>query len=317
MTSRHDIPIIDFSLFETKKVTCAQQIKEASVSIGFLYLRNHGIDQSDIDNIFVVSQEYFSLPTETKLEHRIKRDNFGYSALHQETLDPETQNTGDFKEAFNFGKFVGGNCSQELPATLAQHKDFLAKFSRICHNLCLKILEAFAIALEIPETEGGKGWFTERHLYELESGDILRVLHYPAVKSIDHDDMRAGSHSDYGSLTLLFQKDVGGLEVLSGDDQWISAPVIPGCVLVNIGDLLEYWSGGLFRSTKHRVVFRHDNLLLDRYSVAYFCHAADDVSLEPIPSRLVVGRMEVNSSDGRVLTAGQHLRNRLDASYKY
>ena len=54
MTSMHNIPIIDFSLFETEILTCAQQIKEACVSIGFFYLRHHGIDQSDIDNIFAV-----------------------------------------------------------------------------------------------------------------------------------------------------------------------------------------------------------------------------------------------------------------------
>ncbi|CAG8826414.1 12607_t:CDS:1, partial [Dentiscutata erythropus] len=81
---------------------------------------------------------------------------------------------------------------------------------------------------------------------------------------------------------------IAGFEVLSADMNWISVPVIPDCVLINIGDLLEFWTQGLFKSTKHRVVFRKETLNQDRYSIAYFCHAEDDVGLEPIPSRFII-----------------------------
>ncbi|CAG8506969.1 2495_t:CDS:2 [Acaulospora morrowiae] len=142
-------------------------------------------------------------------------------------------------------------------------------------------------------------------------------------------------HSDYGSLTVLIQKDIGGLEILSNSSFWIPAPVIPNHVLINIGDLLEFWTKGLFKSTVHRVVARNnktsgdknfapDN---DRYSIAYFCHAEDDVGLDPIPSKIIdvldentkvwdkVGYKE--GAKGKVITSGEHLRYRLDVSYKY
>ncbi|CAG8569963.1 13481_t:CDS:2, partial [Racocetra fulgida] len=163
----------------------------------------------------------------------------------------------------------------------------------------MKILQAFAIALEINETDGGKYWFERRHRYEAESGDILRILHYPAINSVDSEDIRAGSHSDYGSLTILFQKDIAGLEVLSTDMNWIPVPVLPDCILINIGDLLEFWSQGLFKSTQHRVVFHKETLNQDRYSIAYFCHAEDDVGLDPIPSRFLV----VDDKGGNNITA--------------
>lgn len=221
----------------------------------------------------------------------------------------------------------------------------------MCHSLCLKILQSFAIALEIPQSIGGRHWFEDRHRYEAQSGDGLRILHYPNTINKANKEgekkgegknrdliIRAGSHSDYGSLTILFQKDIGGLEILSTDNdssnnnnnspRWISAPIIPNCVLVNLGDLIEFWSKGLFKSTIHRVTYNNSNNDKDngRYSIAYFCHAEDDVSLDPIPSK-IIGEFEEDiriwkkigkgkSEYGTKMTAGDHLKYKLGVSYK-
>lgn len=107
--------------------------------------------------------------------------------------------------------------------------------------------------------------------------------------------------------------------------QWISAPVINDCVLINIADLLEYWSKGLFNSTKHRVTFNNDTKMIDRYSIAYFCHAEDDVGLDPIPSKYLENLNLVNVEKGIEygvdgtkipLTAGEHLKYRLISTYR-
>ncbi|CAG8465242.1 9241_t:CDS:2, partial [Dentiscutata heterogama] len=295
------IPIIDFSLFEEDSSNCSKQIKSASESIGFFFLKNHGIEREIIDDMFKNTQEYFNLSLEEKSKYRItKEKNKGYAAMHQETLDPDNQTSGgDFKETFNFGKILDGKPTQELPLLFEKNLIVLESFIKSCHRLCVKVLQAFAIALEISETEGGKYWFEKRHRYEEKSGDILRILHYPAMNKVNSEDIRAGSHSDYGSLTILFQKDIAGLEVLSADMNWVSVPVIPDCVLINIGDLLEFWTQGLFKSTKHRVVFRKETLNQDRYSIAYFCHAEDDVGLDPIPSRFIIA----DEKGGKSMTA--------------
>lgn len=91
-------------------------------------------------------------------------------------------------------------------------------------------------------------------------------------------------------------------------------------ILVNIGDLLNYWTNGLLMSTVHRVVFPSDGGD-DRYSIAYFCHPADNTKLVSVPSP-VVNTMD---SEGRgvhgqqdesdVMTAKQHLNFRLAATY--
>ncbi|CAG8531282.1 14891_t:CDS:10 [Funneliformis caledonium] len=304
------IPIIDFSLFD--QIDCSKEIKRASETIGFFYLKNHGISQDE-------AKEFFDLSKEEKLKYTVNENYNGYVSVHQEMLDPSNQKIGDWKECFNFGKLHDEKPrSQILPPYFEGKSEFINKFEKKCHQLCMKILQAFAIALEIPPEEGGKNWFEQRHKYENDSGDTLRILHYPPIKhNIDEKDIRAGSHTDYGSLTILFQKDIGGLEVeLPSTKQWISAPVINDCVLINIADLLEYWSKGLFKSTKHRVVFNDDTVKKDRYSIAYFCHAENDAGLDPIPSKYLENLVPLNLEKGisygvdgvkKPSTAGEHL----------
>lgn len=181
-------------------------------------------------------------------------------------------------------------------------------------------------------------WFTSRHDQALDatstSGTILRMLYYPALadsttlpgdESITVEDVRAGAHSDYGSVTLLFQQPgQPGLEIKNPDGSWSSVAIDPAGalqqgkplpILVNIGDLLEDWTAGLLKSTVHRVVFPAEAKDAgDRYSVAYFCHPLDDVLLEPVPSPLLKNRSNGHDS-GQHITAKQHLQNRLAATY--
>ena len=117
-----------------------------------------------------------------------------------------------------------------------------------------------------------------------------------------------GEHSDYGTITLLFQDQLGGLEVKDVDGNWVSAEPIPGTILVNVGDLLESLSGGKFPATRHRVTipeveFRRRNL---RQSLPFFVHPDDAVVCEPL-----------DGADPRypAVTARQHLENRFKATY--
>ena len=171
-------------------------------------------------------------------------------------------------------------------------------------------------------------------------------------------DIRAGAHSDYGSLTLLFQlPGQPGLEILTPSGEWVPVPTDPSSatlsssswvkttetkslpILANIGDLLSYWTNGLLKSTTHRVVFptycdlsngvsktsgnddvgdEYENNA--RYSIAYFCHPLNDAKLEPLPSEAVHARKLIGDNDNsrrgeRVMTAKDHLDERLAATY--
>lgn len=161
-------------------------------------------------------------------------------------------------------------------------------------------------------------------------------MKYPSLAGTDYNpelDIRAGAHSDYGSVTLLFQlPGQPGLEILAPDGKWAPVPVDPSGsktseqvastlpILVNIGDLLSYWTNGLLKSTVHRVIYPEESRKAgqDRYSIAYFCHPLDDASLVPIPSRVIDVHTAKSGSHEVVrgnLTAKDHLNNRLAATY--
>jgi len=198
-----------------------------------------------------------------------------------------------------------------------------------CHALGMKLLEAFALDMGLDID-----FFTSKHKYEHQQSSILRLLYYPPVASsgfLSNADIRAGSHSDYGTCTFLFQKEIGGLQILlpstSSDPgpTWLDAPVIEDSILVNIGDLFDFWTGGKFKSTQHRVVApRNAAEAQGRFSIAYFLHPADSERLVRIQlkddtehaaedERSVVRRFGVPVD--AELTAKEWLLRRLGATY--
>ena len=154
------------------------------------------------------------------------------------------------------------------------------------------------------------------------TGDnTLRLLHYPAVAPGGFEDgkrVRAGAHSDYGSLTLLFQDQRGGLQVArpGGKSGWLDVKPKEGTIVVNAGDLLARWSNDFIRSTKHRVVEPppSEQNLKDghppRYSVAYFCNPDFDRQIEALP-----GTWEEHGKKYEGINSGDYLVQRLSATY--
>ncbi|MEI1373380.1 MAG: 2OG-Fe(II) oxygenase family protein [Nostoc sp.] len=123
--------------------------------------------------------------------------------------------------------------------------------------------------------------------------------------------VRAGEHSDYGSITLLFQDDVGGLEVQTASGEWIAAPTIPDTVIVNTGDLIQRWTNHVFCSTKHRVMIPSDNRVnQSRYSVAFFCHPNDHTEIACLESC-----QKEQSPIYPPILAREYLLSRLQATY--
>lgn len=235
----------------------------------------------------------------------------------------------------NIGAHAHGQLEQPLPKPFQPHLKTITDFQDSCDDLCRRIFIHFATALNIEQD-----WFVSRHdRHKGTSGTVLRLLYYPYISNSSEDDIRAGAHSDFGSITLLFQlPGQPGLEIKTPSGEWAAVPVDPlqtgksttGSknlpILVNIGDLLEDWTGGLLKSTVHRVIFprntgtsNKDTTGNDRYSIAYFCHPLDDARLDPVPSKLVKeygDRTGKGSTrNGTVLTAKDHLMERLAATY--
>ncbi|CAI7595364.1 unnamed protein product [Penicillium manginii] len=327
MTSPIRLPMIDLSDPDT--AAAGKSLLNAAIEHGFLYIdsRTSNFTKCDVERVFKM--------------------NKGWVGMHVETLDPENHKRGDFKEALNIGELNDGKFQQALPPTLLSQEKEIAHFTRLCNETCAQILKLLSQGLEMPEN-----FFTSRHdPSKGPTGNSLRLLFYPSdVSSFRPEkDIRAGAHSDYGSITLLFQyPGQPGLEILTPDQKWAPVPVYPGDlieypfppILVNIGDMLSYWTNGLLRSTVHRVVFPHEMPEIseskprDRYSIAFFCQPVGSTELVPVPSRLVENHREkgnknsnksfvvgygggANSldSDQPRMTASEHLQLRLNATY--
>ncbi|KAI4736842.1 iron/ascorbate family oxidoreductase [Aureobasidium sp. EXF-12298] len=293
--SSAQIPVIDIS---PSNPHAATQLLDAAANNGFVFVENNAAAGMP--------------PTKVQTMFNLVKNNL----VH---------------EAFNLGEFDCNKPNQPLPEPFSTKVNTVADFSHSCHALCNKLLQLFAEALEMPSD-----WFSSRHdQTKGPSGSIMRLLYYPSVPDTlapDEDDIRAGAHSDYGTLTLLFQlPGQPGLEIKTPSGEWESVPVDPHGtllsdpskplpILVNIGDLLAYWTNGLLKSTVHRVIFPKDARRggEDRYSMAYFCHPLDDAELVPVPSKRVEqyeDGIEGVKKGGKTLTAKDHLLERLAATY--
>ncbi|KAI1183473.1 2OG-Fe(II) oxygenase superfamily protein [Nemania serpens] len=345
MTDATLIPIIDISESQADQASIAKRLVDAAAEHGFVYIKNTGLDISvaQIEQAFSISKILFDSPLEDKQRCRIQKNNQGWSGMHSETLDPKTQRIGDFKEGFNFGTFSNSKANQPIPKSIEPYEADIAAFSESCHKLCCKLLLLFGIGLGVSPPD----FFSQAHSSDKASRAILRFLHYPpptATPSAQESDVRAGAHSDYGSVTLLFRlKGQAGLEILTATNSWVPVPVCPSGtendpsppILINIGDLLSYWTNGLLRSTVHRVRFGtrnsvHATGLADgestedpRYSIVYFGQPANDTPLTAVPSErvrnfkggLAIANTGNPYAERKVLTADEHLNMRLQATY--
>lgn len=275
------IPIVNFAPLlthtEAAKWQVAEQIEQACQTYGFFYLTHHGLSAYQIEQTFAQAQAFFALPMAVKQQVlRSPQTNCGYVPLATEALNPSRP--GDWKEAFNIG------LETEWLAEPSQFRPLVWQFYQSCiAQVAMPLLQALALALHLPET-----FLVDRHGQNF----FLRLLHYPPVsESLKASQFRAGEHTDYGTITLLFQQAAGkfedstdgGLEIYTQQSGWLPAPALPGTVLVNIGDALQRWTNDRFRSTPHRVVLPRAQGR-SRYSIALFCDPNPAVEIACLPT---------------------------------
>ena len=258
------IPVIDFN-----SSYADQHIEDAYTSTGFAVFTNclTETEQSDIDCWFNEMKNFFELDLKIKNKYPYEGDtNLGYSIMGAENVDPTAPK--DMKESFNYNNQRMPNYL--WPTELPDFKATALESINVADKLTLRILERFDRILKCGTT------LVDAHLKPF---NTTRVIHYPAYDGhINDRQMRIGEHSDYGTITLLWQiNDVPGLEVQDIKGNWHPVPYADNGVVVNIGDLLQRWTNNYFKSTKHRVVNSH--IHLPRYSMPHF--------VDPTPGTIV------------------------------
>ncbi|KAK2734483.1 hypothetical protein FQN55_002653 [Onygenales sp. PD_40] len=314
------LPLIALRSF-TSVERLATELMRVGRNPGFFYLTGHELTDSAAKPMFDLAGDFFrKTPKEEKMRF-VGSGGLGYTGFRDEKLSGKGR--GDLKESFYMAN-PKGSVSQSLPKILDHGKEEIAEFYGKCEAITERLLEAFAVGLKLPQD-----YLSSRHKGECSR---LRIISYPPVPSRDdnqqptgdEEDIRAGGHTDYGSITLLFRQpdDKGGLQVLLDDEHWIDIPCIKDAIVVNIADALEFWTSGRLRSTVHRVVFpRTASENAARLSIPFFVQPDADVLMAPM-SQEGANQDEFNEvlkrkcySSAKPLTAGEHLTQRSRATY--
>jgi isopenicillin N synthase-like dioxygenase len=304
-----DIPVIDLIDAETDAglARVASELGAACREVGFFYVVNHGVPSNLVAEAFAASRNFFAQPVAEKLELSMDviGHNRGYAGFMREALDPA--HGRDRKEAFNIGLDLAaddpglkaGEPYRALNAwpTTPGFRDTLLAYFDACLALGDRIHRAFASDLGLD-----LDYFVDKLARPLAT---LRLLRYPPEPV---GEIGAGTHTDYGNITLLQTDGVGGLEVRTRAGRWLAAPSISGAFIVNIGDCLMRWTNDVYVSTPHRVVSRGAG---ERYSIAFFLDPNPFANVEAIPSCVAPGE---SPKYPRIL-AHQYLRTRLEATY--
>lgn len=305
-TAISSIPIIDFQPFWQGDTATQQliaiQIDRACREIGFFYLRNYGTPAGLLAQQFEQSRQFFALPLMAKqqLAWRTAASNCGYGGLGREQLDPACPS--DYKETFNINRELESSLVEQRhwPKQLPEFRSTVIDFFAACVQTADAVLQAIALALKLPPD-----FFTLCHSQQVHT---LRLLHYPPLPSDPSTEyLRAAAHTDYGSITLLFQDAIAGLEVQTVSGDWIAAPPVANTVLVNLGDLMQRWTNAEYRSTRHRVL--PTAATQHRYSIAFFC--------QPNPDTEIICLPDCSDRPARYapIAAGDYLLQRLQATY--
>ncbi len=310
------IPVIDISPLYGDDLAGARavaaDIRRASVEAGFFYIRGHHMPPDLMRATLMASKFFFSRPDAEKRAIQVNGAHRGYVPFAQTTLG--RQYKADLKESFNFafpfaaddpdvvaGKpLIGVN---QWPQGEEVWRSVLEDYYRTLFEVGQRVLEGFALALDAPRT-----YFRDLYKRPLVR---TRLLHYPPQpEGSGEDQFGAAPHTDWGCMTLLWQDQVGGLQVRNRAGQWIDAPYIEGTFVVNIGDMLERWSNDLFVSTPHRVVNASGR---ERYSIPMFYDPDFDTAVECLPNCSGPG----NPPKYPRTVAGEYITAKYDEAYAY
>lgn len=256
-----DVPTIDI---DRDPAEVGSEIDEVLRTVGFFQVVNHGVPDAVADRTWQLTRAFFDLPLDDKMPiAREEGGQFGYFPMLAESLanSLDAMDKGDLKESLNVSGglahghipgdaveaslFATPRWPEALPGLRPAWEDYIGEM----RTLADRLLSIFALGLGLDAR------------YFADKVDVApvsqRAINYPEQDTApDEGVLRAGAHTDYGTLTILRQElGRGGLQVHEPKtDAWIDIPSTPGALVINIGDLMARWTNDRWTSTLHRVI---------------------------------------------------------------
>jgi isopenicillin N synthase-like dioxygenase len=317
------LPVVDVAAFASgidhstaAAADAAGRIDEIFREIGFLLVTGHGIEAAVKEGMLDQLRRFFALPTPEKEKIAIGRSTChrGYVGIATETLDDANTMAGDLKETIDSGREHGTDHPEVVAGTplhgpnqLPDSPGFRAAWQEYFDQAleaAERVQRGVAMALGLPVD----------FLLDLPGETMyhFRMIHYPPQHRLPpaEGQLGCGAHTDYGSVTLLTDDGVGGLQVMRRDGTWIDVEVPDDHVVVNLGDLMAIWTNDRYVSNPHRVINPPD---VDRYSMPLFVTPPFHARIECLETCLAPGETPRYAP----MEAGPYLLSRFDNTHSY
>lgn len=297
------IPKIDYKIIVNQNDPSfedeAKKFNYAISQYGFLLLKNTLVDSNVKNNIFKTYKAFFNLALEekNKVNMALTSSNRGWGAPRGEQVNPDYN--PDYKEIFDSGPFKKVSSkfkdltyySENLwPSQLPNFEENVNEYFDLCTQIGINILSSIEFSLGYSEN-----FFRDKFKYPM---SLLRCNYYPPRKfSLSNKDYGIAPHTDYGCITILLTDSNPGLEIKNPSNEWELVNPKQDEVIVNFGDMLEFWSGEKIKATPHRV-YGNNN---ERFSIPFFFNPQFDTII----------------SEKDNIIAGEYLSRKYDTTYSH
>jgi isopenicillin N synthase-like dioxygenase len=304
------IPSVDLTDFidgdVNKRAAFVKALGNAYEDVGFVAVKNHGVHQDIINELYRQVQQFFSLPLEQKknYEDSLLAGQRGYTSFGKEHA--KGFDAPDLKEFYQYGQVPINNFNEEeYPLNISVeeligYNEIFEIAYRAFEKSGKVLLQAISLFLGLEEF-----YFDD---YITNGNSILRAIHYPPIVIEPASAIRAEQHEDINLITLLVGASADGLQILTKQNEWIPVTSLADQIIVNVGDMLQRLTNNKLCSTTHRVVNPVRELWhTSRFSIPFFLHPKSNMNLRCLDSCVNVEHPKAYSD----ITAGEYLNERL------
>jgi isopenicillin N synthase-like dioxygenase len=300
--STEEIPTLDIAPYLAGepggREAVAARLREISTTVGFFYLKGHGVPRSLLERLFAEARRFHALPEVEKRKipyFNVGSFKSGYSPLEQDGYGRTNINIVRGAKPNLVAKFSinreGGSGGLSMtaaernaviniwPENLPGFKETLQEYHATIERLGRRFLPVWAVSLQLPPAYFDR-FFATPHL-------TMSLLYYPPQKEVGNRQYGIAPHTDNAMMTFLAQGGVPGLAVRMPSGRWRAVDVVPDTLLVNTGNVIVRWTNDEYLSTKHRVINTYDR---DRYSIPCFFGPSADAVIEVVPTCQGPGR---------------------------
>lgn len=308
--SQHSIPIVDLSQFVAggePKQHFVHQLGNAFEEVGFVSVKNHGVSQELIDAFYEAVKKFFAMSREDKKKYEKVElaGQRGYTSFGKETA--KGYDAPDLKEFWQMGQIVEGETLSKADYPDNLEVSEVPEFFELGQQLfkafegsARELLRAIAIHLGIGE------FYFDKYIHN--GNSILRAIHYPPITSEPKSAVRAEQHEDINLITLLVGASAEGLQLLNRQKEWLDITAPEGCLVVNVGDMLQRLTNNKLKSTTHRVVNPpREKWHTSRFSIPFFTHPRSEMRLDCLENCVD----EKHPIGYAPISAGEYLSERL------